>query len=181
MLFLVVSFFSVCLYFFLLVVFSVFVLRCVCSKTSVPCGFFEEKAYSLLLDVVVVCLLLLFSSFGLVVCLHIVPCSAKYFCFFMFSASCCFPCFLACSVFPYVFLCSFGCFLSFFVFFPCSFCDFFSGRGGGGKKTTSFPLFLGSLGFSSCFSLFFWLLFGRRNQKSVKIQPSQHQKTMKNP
>ena len=62
------------------------------KKTAVPWGFLEEFAYSHLLDVVVVCLLLLFPSFDVVVCLPIVPCSAKYFLIFMISLSCCFRC-----------------------------------------------------------------------------------------
>ena len=99
----VFSFLSVCLYFLLLVVFSVFGLRCVCSKTSGTRGFIEEFAYLLLLDVVVVCLLLLFPSFDVVVCLPIVPCSAKYFLFFMFSVSCCFRCVLLFFLFFLVF------------------------------------------------------------------------------
>ena len=85
-------FFLVCLYFFLLVVFSVFGLECDHSKPSVPWGFPEEFAYLHLLDVVVVCLLLLFPSFDVVVCLPIVPCSAKYFLFLCYLFRVAFRC-----------------------------------------------------------------------------------------
>ena len=59
-----------------------------CSKTSVPWGFLEDFAYSHLLAVVVVCSLLLFPSFHVVVCLPTVSWRAKYFLFFIISVSC---------------------------------------------------------------------------------------------
>ena len=127
-LFVVFSFLSVCIRFFLLVVFSLFLLRCVYSKTSVPRGFLEEYAYFLLLDLVDVCLLLPFPSFGVVVCLPIVLCSAKYFYFFRLGVSCSFPSLVGASMFFVVVVVG-VCF--FFSFFLCFF-KWVSGRRGGG-------------------------------------------------
>ena len=150
--------FVVCLYFFLLVVFSVFDLQCDHSKPSVPWGFLEEFAYFHLLDVVVLCLLLLFPSFDVVVCLPIVPCSAKYFLFFMLSVSCCFSLSSWCL---HISRCCWWC-----LFFRFLFSVFFKlglGRGGGGGEFVRFFLcFLGGhvllcffFVFSTCFFVFF--------------------------
>ena len=143
--------FVVCLYFFLLVVFSVFDLQCDHSKPSVPWGFLEEFAYFHLLDVVVLCLLLLFPSFDVVVCLPIVPCSAKYFLFFMLSVSCCFSLWSWCL---HISRCCWWCLFFRFLFF----CVFQVGSRQGGRRGRICTLFLVFFG-RSCFAMFFLCFF----------------------